>query len=42
MQEAYKASAALQAEYDDVKVMFFWATGPEAFSPTSPCAPPPI
>jgi len=27
MQEAYETSTALQDEYKDVKVMFFWATG---------------
>ena len=36
MQKAFKTSAALQAEYDDVKVMFFWATGPGDFFTNDP------
>ena len=34
--EAWKQSKDLQAEYDDVKVMFFWATGPGDFITNKP------
>lgn len=34
--EAWKQSQALQQEYDDVKIMFFWATGPGDFMTTRP------
>jgi len=34
--EAWKQSKDLQAEYDDVKVMFFWATGPGDFMTNKP------
>ncbi|MCW3489818.1 TRAP transporter substrate-binding protein [Dethiobacter alkaliphilus] len=36
MHEAWKQSADLQAEYDDVEVMFFWATGPGDFITNRP------
>ena len=29
MHEAWERSSDMQKEYDDVKIMFFWATGPE-------------
>lgn len=35
MQEAWKRSPELQKEYEDVKVMFFWATGPGGFITTN-------
>ena len=34
--EAWKQSQAMQAEYEDVKIMFFWATGPGDFMTTAP------
>lgn len=34
--EAYKQSALMQKEYEDVKVMFFWATGPGDFMTNKP------
>jgi TRAP-type C4-dicarboxylate transport system substrate-binding protein len=36
MHEAWKRSAELQKEYEDVKVMFFWATGPGDFITKKP------
>ncbi|MBS4021591.1 MAG: TRAP transporter substrate-binding protein [Dethiobacter sp.] len=36
MHEAFKQSPELQKEYEDVKVMFFWATGPGDFMTNSP------
>lgn len=36
MQEAWKISPELQKEYEDVKVMFFWATGPGDFITNKP------
>lgn len=36
MNEAWKASPDLQSEYEDVKVMFFWATGPGDFFTNTP------
>lgn len=36
MHEAFKMSPDLQKEYEDVKVMFFWATGPGDFFTNSP------
>ncbi len=36
MHEAWKQSLELQKEYEDVKVMFFWATGPGDFITNSP------
>lgn len=36
MQEAFKASPELQKEYEDVEVMFFWATGPGDFLTKTP------
>lgn len=35
-QDAWENSEDLQKEYEDVKVMFFWATGPGDFLMTSP------
>ncbi|HAP31689.1 MAG TPA: C4-dicarboxylate ABC transporter substrate-binding protein [Firmicutes bacterium] len=34
--EAWKQSQAMQQEYDDVKIMFFWATGPGDFMTSAP------
>ena len=34
--EAWKQSQALQQEYEDVKIMFFWATGPGDFMTNTP------
>ncbi|MEW5921119.1 MAG: TRAP transporter substrate-binding protein [Bacillota bacterium] len=34
--EAYKQYALMQKEYEDVKVMFFWATGPGDFMTNKP------
>ena len=36
MHEAWKQSELLQAEYEDVKVMHFWATGPGDFMTNTP------
>jgi TRAP-type transport system periplasmic protein len=36
MQEAWESSPELQKEYEDVKVMFFWATGPGDFFTKTP------
>jgi TRAP-type transport system periplasmic protein len=36
MHEAWKLSPELQKEYEDVKVMFFWATGPGDFITNNP------
>jgi TRAP-type C4-dicarboxylate transport system substrate-binding protein len=36
MHEAWKMSPELQKEYEDVKVMFFWATGPGDFITNTP------
>ena len=36
MQEAWKLSPEIQKEYEDVKVMFFWATGPGNFITNKP------
>ncbi|MDW7650534.1 MAG: TRAP transporter substrate-binding protein [Bacillota bacterium] len=36
MHEAWKMSPELQKEYEDVKVMFFWATGPGDFITNKP------
>ncbi len=36
MYEAWKRNELLQKEYEDVKVMFFWATGPGDFMTNTP------
>lgn len=36
MHEAWKESERLQQEYEDVKIMFFWATGPGDFMTNTP------
>ena len=36
MHEAWKQSDLLQKEFEDVKIMFFWATGPGDFLTNSP------